>query len=554
MKRRLYSVFAAFVILLAVMPFSVAPVYAATDHTYYPQKGWIYDNRELTSMCYAACIAMSLSDLLGKSVDPVNIYVNNGKTAYCKDNSETAKDYGVSWSRIVEWDVLKSLSAAEKEAIIKQSLETGNYPQGIMVYGGGHMVLARKVVNGIVYFDDPVYGCCIPIEKCWNTRYSNITLICCFSAKEANGSNGNGNNSGTTSPSTPTVASTENGSWTITIPANYKLLLYAGNTSTASATYVSARSESYRINCSQKVTLSNGAVRYQARFNENDYYWFAYTNGMSERNNAATNIHTVNFNANGGSVSTSYKQVKAGETYGNLPTPTRNGYIFDGWYTAASGGTKVTSSTTVNLSSDQITLYAHWISTPTESVSEKKNPWDFSSTPSRAIYYNNPVLTGDDVKWLQQALNDVIDANLDVDGSAGPATGNAIRKFQTLYGLAQDGSFGPECRSIMVTALNNMGYYAPTPAMTNPWTYSATPTRAIFYKNPVMTGNDVKWLQQALNIVNNAGLEVDGMAGPATGNAIKAFQAKYGLTQDGSFGPASRTAMINALNELGYYS
>ena len=42
-----------------------------------------------------------------------------------------------------------------------------------------------------------------------------------------------------------------------------------------------------------------------------------------------------------------------------LPTPTRTGYTFNGWYTAASGGTKKTSTTTVNITSNQ-TLYAHW--------------------------------------------------------------------------------------------------------------------------------------------------------------------------------------------------
>lgn len=208
--------------------------------------------------------------------------------------------------------------------------------------------------------------------------------------KQDNTGTSPGHSSGTTTPdqSLPTVTSTESGNWTITIPANYKLFLYAGNTSTSSATYVSARSSSYSINCSQRATLSNGAVRYYARFNESDYYWFAYTSGMSVQNNAATKIHTINFNANGGSVSTSYKQVKAGETYGDLPTPTRSGYTFDGWYTAASGGTQVTSSTTVNLSSDQITLYAHWTANvPTYTV--KSGSWGVTVPRNYVMFLYN---------------------------------------------------------------------------------------------------------------------------------------------------------------------
>ena len=40
-----------------------------------------------------------------------------------------------------------------------------------------------------------------------------------------------------------------------------------------------------------------------------------------------------------------------------LPAPTRDGYTFDGWYTASNGGTKVTSPYTPT---GNITLYAHW--------------------------------------------------------------------------------------------------------------------------------------------------------------------------------------------------
>ena len=68
---------------------------------------------------------------------------------------------------------------------------------------------------------------------------------------------------------------------------------------------------------------------------------------------------TVTFNANGGSVDTASKTVTYGSTYGTLPTPTYTGYTFAGWYTSASGGSKITSSSTVSITSNQ-TLYAHW--------------------------------------------------------------------------------------------------------------------------------------------------------------------------------------------------
>ena len=70
----------------------------------------------------------------------------------------------------------------------------------------------------------------------------------------------------------------------------------------------------------------------------------------------------VTFDANGGAGGQYINAISVipGETYGKLPAgPTRAGYTFDGWYTAKSGGTKVTASTKVTKTSAH-TLYAHW--------------------------------------------------------------------------------------------------------------------------------------------------------------------------------------------------
>lgn len=50
--------------------------------------------------------------------------------------------------------------------------------------------------------------------------------------------------------------------------------------------------------------------------------------------NAKGNVkgYTVMFDANDGSVSKTSKRVKYGATYGDLPTPTREGYTFKGWH------------------------------------------------------------------------------------------------------------------------------------------------------------------------------------------------------------------------------
>lgn len=71
------------------------------------------------------------------------------------------------------------------------------------------------------------------------------------------------------------------------------------------------------------------------------------------------NIYKVTFNANGGTTPTASKNVTYASTYGTLPTPTRDGYTFSGWFTAQSGGTQVKASTAVSITANQ-TLYAHW--------------------------------------------------------------------------------------------------------------------------------------------------------------------------------------------------
>lgn len=75
--------------------------------------------------------------------------------------------------------------------------------------------------------------------------------------------------------------------------------------------------------------------------------------------------YTVTWNANGGTVSPASVSKTHGSTLGTLPTPTRAvtaeySYTFAGWFTAASGGTQISSTTTVT---GNVTYYAHWTAT-----------------------------------------------------------------------------------------------------------------------------------------------------------------------------------------------
>ena len=66
---------------------------------------------------------------------------------------------------------------------------------------------------------------------------------------------------------------------------------------------------------------------------------------------------TITFNANGGTVSEATRTVMSGDQIGPTPVPLWDNYRFEGWFTAASGGTAVYSSYRVGAN---VTYYAHW--------------------------------------------------------------------------------------------------------------------------------------------------------------------------------------------------
>ncbi len=75
---------------------------------------------------------------------------------------------------------------------------------------------------------------------------------------------------------------------------------------------------------------------------------------------------TVTLDAAGGECAKDAVTVRAGGVYGVLPTPTKSGMTFQGWFLQAEGGEKVNPVSVVLEETDH-TLYAHW-TTKTEFV------------------------------------------------------------------------------------------------------------------------------------------------------------------------------------------
>jgi peptidoglycan hydrolase-like protein with peptidoglycan-binding domain len=129
----------------------------------------------------------------------------------------------------------------------------------------------------------------------------------------------------------------------------------------------------------------------------------------------------------------------------------------------------------------------------------------------------SPVLEPGDrgpaVKKLQAALNEVEDADLDVDGIFGRETRRAVRAVQRESGIPADGVVGPETRRHLEADL----------------TYDTWPALG-----PGMQGPEVETLQQFLadRRLLTPG-DVDGDFGPATERAIRTLQDGLGLNVDG---------------------
>jgi uncharacterized repeat protein (TIGR02543 family) len=100
----------------------------------------------------------------------------------------------------------------------------------------------------------------------------------------------------------------------------------------------------------------------------------------------AVTFATVTFNANGGSY-VHAKTVQESNALGNVTTPTKNGYTFKGWFTAATKGTKVTAKTIVK---SDVTYHAQWTANKVKvTYNGNSGKIDKASSVVKTISYNS---------------------------------------------------------------------------------------------------------------------------------------------------------------------
>lgn len=134
--------------------------------------------------------------------------------------------------------------------------------------------------------------------------------------------------------------------------------------------------------------------------------------GGSATYNLKNRTRTLTFDGNGGSVSPTTKTVTDSKDFGTLPTPTRAGYDFAGWYNKA-GTTKYTNTSKTCGNPD---LYAHWTGKKYD-ITYNANGGSGSMSNTKATYGSTVTL----------AKNAFTRQNYIFDGWATSAKGNRVR-------------------------------------------------------------------------------------------------------------------------------
>ena len=119
---------------------------------------------------------------------------------------------------------------------------------------------------------------------------------------------------------------------------------------------------------SKATKQSDGSYKFRVNITDHKNENGKYITHVYGYDNVGNNMHlvlnttvpavTITWNANGGTA-VNATSGKAGNAIGTLPTTTRTGYTFAGWFTAASGGTQITTTSTYPTSGN-VTYYAHW--------------------------------------------------------------------------------------------------------------------------------------------------------------------------------------------------
>ncbi|WP_041259837.1 peptidoglycan-binding protein [Pseudofrankia inefficax] len=147
--------------------------------------------------------------------------------------------------------------------------------------------------------------------------------------------------------------------------------------------------------------------------------------------------------------------------------------------------------------------------------------------PARSIRLLHGAVGGPDVELLQDALAAVGYDPGRLDGIYGPLTASAVRRYQGVRGIAQDGIVGPATWEALAAEPNSP--------------LAGRPLRVTIAG--AVAGDDVRRVQEGLSSAGFDPGPIDAVYGPMTARAVRRFQLVHGLGADGIVGPRTLAAL-----------
>ncbi len=225
---------------------------------------------------------------------------------------------------------------------------------------------------------------------------------------------------------------------------------------------------------------------------------------------------TITWDANGGSVTPeSSTYTYNGATITLLPTPTRTGYKFNGWFTAPMDGTKITEVGTTNKPTDNVRYYAQWTKVYTVTFKSNGSVYEtltdlesgatvvFPTTdPTSCDTENYPHFIG----WTVNPINGSTDEKPDLVTSATVSDENL--EYHAVFAAGTQGSTSTKT-DILTRELIGI-----TGSSYSNWSNKTSNSDAVYAGNSSGGGNDKTYIQLRSN--SNSGVITTASGGKAT--------------------------------------
>lgn len=125
-----------------------------------------------------------------------------------------------------------------------------------------------------------------------------------------------------------------------------------------------------------------------------------YAKWTLKKGSLPSGCYRIRFDANGGTVEPAEMVTGTDGKLSHLPAPTRSGYLFEGWFTTAQGGTEIKRQHTFGANK---TVYAHWSKVSGGHSGGHSGGRSGGSSGGQKAANSNPIASRNSGSWSQDA-------------------------------------------------------------------------------------------------------------------------------------------------------